>query len=249
MPTNTTPTLRDRIAQAIRDAACPGDGCPDTEEVCVRKRIQPCVWERGILTEVLGTPEVFADAVLAVLRRATQPEIKAAVATTARQVLGTTDQQPTTEQGAPVNWQAIVQQRERELKTVGDTAEAHRLALSDALGLGTGAPWDAIRDRAAELHAASAPVDRAAVLTEAERTMLTYAVSLAQERVLTLDGFTAESLNALTSLRRMADEAQQPETEAAKWAGATELAPDREIHALAATGLVGYRQGNGRLLH
>lgn len=34
-------------------------------------------------------------------------------------------------------------------------AEAHRLALSDALGLGTGAPWDAIRERAAELHNAS----------------------------------------------------------------------------------------------
>lgn len=29
---------------------------------------------------------------------------------------------------------------------------AHRLALSEALGLGTGAPWDAIRDRAAELR-------------------------------------------------------------------------------------------------
>lgn len=33
-------------------------------------------------------------------------------------------------------------------------AESHRLALSTALGLGTGAPWDAIRERAAELHAA-----------------------------------------------------------------------------------------------
>ncbi|GHC40121.1 hypothetical protein GCM10010348_79210 [Streptomyces anthocyanicus] len=32
------------------------------------------------------------------------------------------------------------------------TTEAHRLALSEALGLGTGAPWDAIRDRAAELN-------------------------------------------------------------------------------------------------
>jgi hypothetical protein len=33
-----------------------------------------------------------------------------------------------------------------------DVVEAHRLALSFALDLGTGAPWDAIRDRAAELH-------------------------------------------------------------------------------------------------
>jgi hypothetical protein len=31
-------------------------------------------------------------------------------------------------------------------------AEEHRLALSEALGLGTGAPWDAIHARAAELH-------------------------------------------------------------------------------------------------
>ncbi|MDQ0792032.1 hypothetical protein [Streptomyces sp. B1I3] len=30
--------------------------------------------------------------------------------------------------------------------------EMHRLALSEALGLGTGAPWDAIRERAAELR-------------------------------------------------------------------------------------------------
>lgn len=80
--------------------------------------------------------------------------VTAALLAPARLVLGTTDQQPTTEQSAPVNWQAIVRQRERELKTVGEawhTAEAHRLALSEALGLGTGAPWDAIRDRAAEL--------------------------------------------------------------------------------------------------
>ncbi|MEV3996706.1 hypothetical protein AB0K62_13650 [Streptomyces halstedii] len=42
--------------------------------------------------------------------------------------------------------------------------ETHRLALSEALGLGTGAPWDAIRDRAAELAAAPpAPADRATV--------------------------------------------------------------------------------------
>lgn len=30
--------------------------------------------------------------------------------------------------------------------------EAHRLALSQALGLGTSAPWEAIHERAAELH-------------------------------------------------------------------------------------------------
>lgn len=38
-----------------------------------------------------------------------------------------------------------------------DVVEAHRLALSEALHLGTGAPWDAIRDRAAELGAQQQP--------------------------------------------------------------------------------------------
>jgi hypothetical protein len=35
--------------------------------------------------------------------------------------------------------------------TTEEAEEEHRLALSQTLGLGTGAPWDAIRDRAAEL--------------------------------------------------------------------------------------------------
>jgi hypothetical protein len=43
-----------------------------------------------------------------------------------------------------------------------DAAEEQRLALSEALSLGTGAPWDAIRERAAELAAQAAPADRAA---------------------------------------------------------------------------------------
>ncbi|MEV4975568.1 hypothetical protein [Streptomyces scopuliridis] len=58
--------LRDRMAEALRGAACEG-GCGDTEEECVRRRVQPCVWHHGVLAEVLGTPEVIADAVLAVL--------------------------------------------------------------------------------------------------------------------------------------------------------------------------------------
>ncbi|UPZ27698.1 hypothetical protein MUK60_07600 [Streptomyces sp. LRE541] len=47
-----------------------------------------------------------------------------------------------------------------------EQTEAYRLALSEALGLGTGAPWDAIQERAAELAAAvpSAPTSRAALL-------------------------------------------------------------------------------------
>ncbi|MEV8523197.1 hypothetical protein AB0451_03415 [Streptomyces sp. NPDC052000] len=39
-------------------------------------------------------------------------------------------------------------------------AEAHRLALSQVLGLGTGAPWDAIQERASELAVLPAPADR-----------------------------------------------------------------------------------------
>ncbi|WP_394436206.1 hypothetical protein [Streptomyces sp. SGAir0957] len=44
-------------------------------------------------------------------------------------------------------------------------SDDRRLSLSVALGLGTGAPWDAIRERAAELQAVSA--DRASMYREA----------------------------------------------------------------------------------
>lgn len=60
-------TTRDRIAEAIRAAACPGD-CGKTEEECARERIQPFVWHHGHLAVVEGTPEQFAAAVLAVLK-------------------------------------------------------------------------------------------------------------------------------------------------------------------------------------
>ncbi|MDP5310409.1 hypothetical protein [Streptomyces poriferorum] len=39
------------------------------------------------------------------------------------------------------------------------------------------------------------------------------------------------------------------QAEAPAWVGATELASDREITAVAATGIVGYQQNQGRLLH
>lgn len=58
--------LRDRIAEAVRDAACNGD-CGKTEEECAKERIQPLVWHHGRLAAVEGTPEQFAAAVLAVL--------------------------------------------------------------------------------------------------------------------------------------------------------------------------------------
>jgi hypothetical protein len=47
--------------------------------------------------------------------------------------------------------EARVRQLEAAAPVDRATVEEHRLALSDALGLGTGAPWDAIRDRVTEL--------------------------------------------------------------------------------------------------
>ncbi|MFI1728213.1 hypothetical protein ACH40E_03025 [Streptomyces acidicola] len=76
----------------------------------------------------------------------------------------------------------------------------------------------------AVLSVLPAPADRAAMLSEAERTMLTYALDQAQERIWSEDGFTDEDQAAVTSLRRMAAEAAargvaaetpQPETAAA----------------------------------
>jgi hypothetical protein len=63
----------------------------------------------------------------------------------------------------------------------------------------------------AAASALPAPVDRAAVLTDAERTMLAYALDQAQERIWSEDGFTDEDQAAVDSLRRMAAEA--PATE------------------------------------
>ncbi|MFF3697400.1 hypothetical protein [Streptomyces sp. NPDC002221] len=82
-------------------------------------------------------------------------------------------------------------------------AEARRLALSQALGLGTGAPWDAIQERAEELHLA--PVDRAAVLRELEARYRRYA----QDSVHPV--FSAAYAAVANDMSRMADEAQQPE--------------------------------------
>ncbi|MER6602523.1 hypothetical protein [Streptomyces parvus] len=72
--TDTTPTPADRpadqlraaIAETLRRAACTG-GCDSTETECAASRMQPVVYTHGVLTEVWGTPEVIADAVLSVL--------------------------------------------------------------------------------------------------------------------------------------------------------------------------------------
>ncbi|RYJ29376.1 hypothetical protein CU044_2117 [Streptomyces sp. L-9-10] len=79
--------LRDRIADAIRDAACPGD-CDKTEAECTKERIQPCVWHHGRLAAVEGAPEQFADAVLAVLP---EPDDRAAVLREAAAFVGNDD--------------------------------------------------------------------------------------------------------------------------------------------------------------
>jgi hypothetical protein len=125
----------------------------------------------------------------------------------------------------------------------------------------------------------------AVVLSEAERLMLRHALDLADANVSARpDEYTAADEAALTSLRRLADEAQQQrepsvhgESVAAlagyqpdgrdtwggeqqprpakasaavdEWRGATELVPDHEVRRLSATGVVGYRQDQGRLLH
>lgn len=52
----------------------------------------------------------------------------------------------------------------------------------------------------------SAPADRAAALSEAERTMLAYALDQAQERIWSDDGFTDEDQAAVDSLKRLAGE-------------------------------------------
>jgi hypothetical protein len=64
-----------------------------------------------------------------------------------------------------------------DLGPADDPSEEHRLALSEALGLGTGAPWDAIRERAAELAAVSAvrpPATDRTALREAIAKALRY---------------------------------------------------------------------------
>lgn len=80
--------------------------------------------------------------------------------------------------------------------------------------------WRPLDDAAdAVLAVLPAATDRNAVLSEAERTMLTYALDQAQERIWSEDGFTDEDQAAVTSLRRLADEAQQPVSED-QWARA-----------------------------
>jgi hypothetical protein len=74
----TNRELRERIAEAVRDAACPGD-CGKTEEECAKERIQPFAWHHGKLAVIEGTPEQIADAVLPLVPAPTDQTAAAAV--------------------------------------------------------------------------------------------------------------------------------------------------------------------------
>ncbi|MYX88436.1 MULTISPECIES: hypothetical protein [unclassified Streptomyces] len=71
----TTPTdtqqLRDRIADAIRAATCPGE-C-DSKEHCEHGRFQPTVWDNGQPVEVSisGPPERIAALIINTLTKET----------------------------------------------------------------------------------------------------------------------------------------------------------------------------------
>ncbi|MFD5940229.1 hypothetical protein [Streptomyces griseus] len=66
---------------------------------------------------------------------------------------------------------------------------------------------------------------------------------------LRIDAPTAAEEQAASPSRRATPPAAPAAPEEPTWAGATELASDREIVTAAATGVVGYRQNQGRLLH
>jgi hypothetical protein len=89
-------------------------------------------------------------------------------------------------------------------------------------------PWDTfVRPAMRELKAAvdaiaampAAPVaapptgQAGLVLTEDERTMLAYALDQAQEKIWSEDGFTDKDQAAVDSLRRLAAETPEPETQ------------------------------------
>jgi hypothetical protein len=98
-------------------------------------------------------------------------------------------------------WQEWLRQTEA-------AAEQQRLALSQALGLGTGAPWDAIRDRAAELAATSAPVSPAPAEFELRGTGEIRAAALTEAADFLRDAHFDEGLTVQeigTALRHWAD--------------------------------------------
>jgi hypothetical protein len=127
---------------------------------------------------------------------------------------------PTDQAAAPTAW--AYEEACTALNRHRDLAEVRRLALSAALRLGTGAPWDAIRDRAAELAALPEPADRAAIRAAVLREAADFVGNDDDCDCGGCDTCLPRKLAA--ELRRMADaasgpggaagETQQPETQA-----------------------------------
>ncbi|MFJ8603418.1 hypothetical protein ACIREM_32870 [Streptomyces shenzhenensis] len=95
---------------------------------------------------------------------------------------------------------------------------ADRDRIAEALAEATGDRWPAqafLTEADAVLGVLPPPTDRATVLHDAERTMLTYALDQAQERIWSEDGFTDEDQAAVDSLRRLAAGRSSTQTPAA----------------------------------
>ncbi|WP_371624077.1 hypothetical protein OG245_15300 [Streptomyces sp. NBC_01116] len=179
MPTSPTPAdrpadqLRDRMAETLRRAACTG-GCDSTETECAASRMQPVVYTHGVLTEVWGTPEVIADAVLTVL-----PAPALAVA---RQLLGTTETEGTAAEEADEEREPVQLRWGLDDVMHGDD-DTTTILLS---GPGREPYWveldpertAALRDALAGPAAPPAPADRAAVLREAAALLVDHATTL-----------------------------------------------------------------------
>ena len=86
--------------------------------------------------------------------------------------IGAVPHQPAVPVSSPPPDQTADRDRYAEV-TAAARAEANRLALSEALGLGTGAPWAAIRERVAVLAVLPPPVDRSTGLREAAEDLAT----------------------------------------------------------------------------
>ncbi|MGW2594812.1 hypothetical protein ACWCXC_31730 [Streptomyces sp. NPDC001515] len=172
----TTPTpadeLRDRIAAAFRSLNEGGGTLADLDEESDVHALADAA--ATVARQVLGTPTTDPtpeEDTIGLCGYCGEPReghhhgyvsTAAALAAAPHRVAA-----PASAPAAPTDWVAEVAELRAEVEqwraTFGrdalpgalrrlEAAEAHRLALSEALGLGTGAPWDAIRDRAAELR-------------------------------------------------------------------------------------------------
>ncbi|MEW2267874.1 hypothetical protein, partial [Streptomyces sp. NPDC047868] len=101
-------------------------------------------WDDGLDAAM----DAARDAVLGLLSRAAEPATSVAASDASANG-------PGAGVAAPIDRAALVEEKLQidapRLHFTDRAAEEHRLALSEALGLGTGAPWDAIHDRATEL--------------------------------------------------------------------------------------------------